>query len=119
LGLLGGKLTNSIFRDQNFKMIKVIIERVIAEGLESHYEKAVGNLLNVMTNAPGYISGESLIDVQAPNHYVVIARWSTENAWIKWFNSENRKHVLLVIAPFLQTDEKCTLLKSLAYHKYS
>ena len=100
-------------------MIKVIIERVIAEGLESHYEKAVGNLLNVMTNAPGYISGESLIDVQAPNHYVVIARWSTENAWVKWFNSENRKHVLLVIAPFLQTDEKCTLLKSLAYHKYS
>jgi heme-degrading monooxygenase HmoA len=100
-------------------MIKVIIERVVAEGLESHYENAIGNLLNVMTNAPGYISGESLIDVHAPNHYVVIARWSTESAWMNWFHSEERKHVLLVIAPFLQTDEKCTLLKSLAYHKYS
>jgi heme-degrading monooxygenase HmoA len=100
-------------------MIKVIIERVVAEGLESHYENAIGNLLNVMTNAPGYVSGESLIGVHEPNHYVVIARWSTESAWMNWFYSEERKHVLLVIAPFLQTDEKCTLLKSLAYHKYS
>ena len=100
-------------------MIKVIIERVIAEGLESHYEKAIGNLLNVMTNAPGYISGESLIDAQKSNHYVVIARWSTEGAWMSWFHSEERKHALLVIAPFLQTEEKCTQLKFLAYHKYS
>jgi len=100
-------------------MIKVIIERVIAEGLESHYEKAIGNLLNIMTNAPGYISGESLIDAQVSNHYVVIARWSTESAWMNWFHSAERKHVLMVIAPFLQTDEKCSLLKSLAYHKYS
>ena len=100
-------------------MIKVIIERVVAEGLESHYENAIGNLLNVMTNAPGYISGESLIDVHAQNHYVVIARWSSENAWMNWFHSEERKRVLLIIAPFLQTEEKCTLLKSLAYHKYS
>jgi heme-degrading monooxygenase HmoA len=100
-------------------MVKVIIERVIAEGLESHYEKALENLLNVMTSAPGFISGESLIDTQAFNHYVVIARWSTESAWTTWFHSEERKHVLNVIAPFLQTDEKFTLLKSLVYHKYS
>ena len=100
-------------------MIKVIIERTVAEGLEIHYEKAISELLNVMTSAPGYISGESLVDAAHSNHYVVIARWSAEGAWTKWFHSEDRKRVLTAIAPFLQIDEKCTVLKQLAYHKYS
>ncbi len=100
-------------------MIKVIIEREIAEGLESHYEKAVGELLSVMTNAPGYISGESLVDAKRTNHYLVIAKWTTESAWSQWFHSEERKQLMTVLAPFMQTDEKFTLLKQLAYHKYS
>ena len=101
------------------KMIKVIIERQVAEGLESHYEKAVGELLSVMTSAPGYISGESLIDAKLSNHYGVIAKWTTESAWSQWFHSDERKRRMTVLAPFLQTDEKFTLLKQLAYHRYS
>ena len=100
-------------------MIKVIIERQVAEGLESHYEKAVSELLSVMTSAPGYISGESLIDAKRSNHYVVIAKWNTESAWSQWFHSDDRKRLLSAIAPFLQTDEKFTVLKQLAYHRYS
>jgi len=100
-------------------MIKVIIERQVAEGLESHYEKAVSELLSVMTSAPGYISGESLVNAKQSNHYVVIAKWTAESAWSQWFHSNDRKRLMTAIAPFLQTDEKCTLLKQLAYHQYS
>ncbi len=100
-------------------MIKVIIERVVAEGLEVPYEKAIGELLTVMTRAKGYISGESLVDAMQPNHYVVLARWSDQASWDEWFLSEDRKQVLTAIAPFLQTDEKYTVLYQLAYHRYS
>lgn len=100
-------------------MIKVIIERVIAEGLEIPYEKAVSELLIGMTKARGYISGESLIDVDHSNHYVVIARWTDRGAWEQWFISEDRKTLVNAIAPFLQTDEKFTVLNQLAYHRYS
>lgn len=100
-------------------MIKVIIERIVAEGLEVPYEKAVSELLNVMTRADGYISGESLVDVDHPNHYVVIARWSDRSAWDTWYSSQDRKDVVAAIAPFLQTDEKFTVLHQLAYHRYS
>ena len=100
-------------------MIKVIIERQVAEGLESHYEKAVSELLSVMTSAPGYISGESLVNAKQSNHYVVIAKWTAESAWSQWFHSSDRKRLMTAIAPFLQTDEKFTLLKQLAYHQYS
>ena len=100
-------------------MIKVIIERVVAEGLEVPYEKAVSELLNVMTRARGYISGESLVDVDHPNHYVVVARWTDRAAWDTWYYSDERKEVLAAIAPFLQTNEKSTVLHQLAYHRYS
>lgn len=100
-------------------MIKVLIERYIAEGLEAPYEKAVGELLNAMTTAPGYISGESLVDITQRNHYVVIARWTTESTWAEWSQSKERKKLLTAIAPFLQTDEKFTLLRQLSYHRYS
>ncbi len=100
-------------------MIKVIIERVVAEGLEVPYEKTVVDLLTVMTRARGYISGESLVDVRQANHYVVVARWSDVASWDNWFHSEDRKQVAETIAPFLQTDEKFTVLQQLSYHKYS
>ncbi len=98
-------------------MIRVIIDRYIAEGLEAPYEKAVEGLLNAMTAAPGYISGESLVEPSKPNHYVVIARWTTESAWNGWFHSKERKKMLSTITPFLQTDDKFTVLKQLAYHR--
>jgi heme-degrading monooxygenase HmoA len=76
-------------------------------------------MLNVMTRARGYISGESLVDARQPNHYIVVARWSDQAAWDEWYRSEERKGVLNAIAPFLQTEEKFTILRQLAYHRYS
>ena len=65
-------------------MIRVIIEREIVEGLESFYESAIANLLNVMAKAPGYVSGESSVEIHRPNRYVVITRWIDEAAWNNW-----------------------------------
>ncbi len=98
-------------------MIRVIIEREVAEGLEKYYEKAVADLLDVITEAPGYLSGESLAEIHRPNHYVVITRWSNEDAWNRWFHSAERQQVLSAIRPFLQNDEKFTVLQQLIYNE--
>ena len=98
-------------------MIRVIIERQIAEGLEEFYLAAIANLLEVMTAAPGYLSGESLVEIHRPNHYVVLTRWTSEEAWERWFHSQQRQELLNAIRPFLQQDEKFTLLQGLSYHQ--
>ena len=98
-------------------MIRVIIEREIAEGLEKFYEQAISKLLHVMTSAPGYVSGESMIEIHRPNHYVVITRWADEAAWNRWFQSTERQNLLAAIRPFLLNDEKLTLLQHLAFHE--
>lgn len=100
-------------------MIRVIIEREVAEGIEKFYEKAIADLLNVMISAPGYVSGESLIDIHRPNHYLVITRWRNEEAWTRWYRSAKRQNLLLSLAPFLLKDEKLTLLRQLSSHEDS
>jgi len=98
-------------------MIRVIIEREVAEGLEQFYQAAIADLLDVMANAPGYLSGESLVEIHRPNRYLVVTRWSNEDAWNRWFQSPARQEMLNRIRPFLQQDEKFTLLKQLLYHQ--
>jgi len=98
-------------------MIRVIIEREIAQGLEQFYQAAVADLLDVMANAPGYLSAESLVEIHRPNRYVVVTRWTNEAAWNRWFQSPERQQMLNVIRPFLQQDEKFTLLHQLIYHQ--
>jgi len=98
-------------------MIRVIIEREIAEGLEEFYETAIANLLGVMANAAGYVSGESLVDIHRPNHYVVVTSWTGEEAWKRWYISSERQQMLDAIRPFLLNQEKFTLLRQLTFHQ--
>ena len=98
-------------------MIRVIIEREVAEGLEEFYESAIANLLGAMSNAGGYLSGESLVDIHRPNRYVVVTRWIDEAAWNRWYGSIERQEMLDAIGPFLLNEEKFTLLRQLIFHQ--
>ncbi len=98
-------------------MIRVIIEREIAEGLEEFYESAIANLLGAMASAGGYLAGESLVDIHQPNRYVVVTRWADEAAWERWCRSNERQQMLDAIRPFLLHEEKFTLLRQLIFHQ--
>jgi heme-degrading monooxygenase HmoA len=96
-------------------MIKVLIERHVVEGLEKPYEKAIAELLDTITAAPGYRGGESLRDKDHPNHYVVESNWASLAAWQRWFHSAERLQVLDSINPFLEAPEKCMILERHLY----
>ena len=78
-------------------MIKVLIERVIAEGLEQ----------------PGFISGESFRDLERPNHRIVMVTWQNRHSWERWENSQARFDSISAFAPMLQVEERITLLEPL------
>lgn len=93
-------------------MIKVIIERIIADELEPLYEAVVSEMLGDMTSAPGYLSGESFKDLGKPNHQIIISNWRSVQAWENWAESEKRKLFIEQIAPLLEEHEKYTILES-------
>ena len=96
-------------------MIRVIIEREIAHGLEQFYEQAIAGLLDELAQLPGYLSGESLVDMQRSNRYIVVTRWADENSWDQWLHSSKRQQMVAEIRPFLLNEEKFTLLRQLHY----
>ena len=72
-------------------MIRVMIERHIADELIIHYDKAARETLQRAMQAHGFISGEALQNVKDHNHRLVIATYRTLQDWQRWASSEERR----------------------------
>ncbi|WP_027859141.1 antibiotic biosynthesis monooxygenase family protein [Marinobacterium jannaschii] len=92
-------------------MIRVIIERQIADGLAEHYDRAARDTLQKAMQAHGFISGEALHNAFDENHRVVLASYRTVADWQRWAASSERKEIMEALTPMLQTDEKITILE--------
>jgi len=92
-------------------MIRVIIERNIAESLESHYEKIAKNNLEKACKAPGFISGESMRGVNNINHRVVLCSWKSASDWQNWHQSPVRKGLMATLRPLLEGEEVITVVE--------
>lgn len=96
-------------------MIRVLIERHIAESLESAYEERSRLVLQQAVSAPGFISGETLIDSHDPNHRITLANWRSEADWDRWFHSEKRRDLMLEVIPMMDEEEHITVLEQSAF----
>jgi len=92
-------------------MIRVIIERFIAESLEANYEDAAKDTLQKAIRAPGFISGESLKDIQNPRHRFILCNWRSIQDWQIWQQSHERKEIMETLNLMLEKDEKFTILE--------
>lgn len=92
-------------------MIRVIIERQIAESLEEIYDERARSSLRKAVDIPGFISGESLRGSDNPNHRVVLSTWRSANHWHRWHNSPERRAMMAQIRPMLEGDERIIVLE--------
>lgn len=93
-------------------MIRVIIERFISETLESHYEDTAKQTLQSAIRAPGFISGESLRDVQNPRHHILLCKWRKVEDWQNWQESPERKAMMAKLNLMFDREEKITILET-------
>ncbi|WP_372964611.1 antibiotic biosynthesis monooxygenase [Marinobacter sp.] len=92
-------------------MIRVLIERHIAETLETAYELRARKVLQQAVSTPGFISGETLVDSNDPNHRITLANWRSELDWTRWYHSDERKELMTELIPMMDQDEIITILK--------
>ena len=50
-------------------------------------------LRNMANQQPGYISGETLRNVDDRNEYLVISTWKSQEAWERWLGNQKRVEV--------------------------
>lgn len=93
-------------------MVKVIIERRIANGMQAQYEKEIRTTLKSILDAPGYISGKSFSDVENPERKYILTDWRSIGDWQNWQASSARKKAIAGILPMLDMPEKITLLNN-------
>jgi heme-degrading monooxygenase HmoA len=61
--------------------------------MEDSFRAAMREMRWEAVYAPGYIGGETLRDVAAPGHYVVISTWRSQADWDAWAVSAARDTV--------------------------
>ncbi|MEA1081725.1 antibiotic biosynthesis monooxygenase family protein [Marinobacter qingdaonensis] len=95
-------------------MIRVLIERHIAETLEDAYEQRARKVLQQAISAPGFISGETLSDSHDPNHRITLANWRSEADWDRWYRSQERRDLMSELVPMMDREEIITVLQQSA-----
>lgn len=92
-------------------MIRVIIERQIAEDLEQPYQQAVRQMIQYTVRVPGFLSGETFRDIRNPRHRYVISNWRSLEDFERWWHSADRKRMMMDLQPFLDGPEKVHILE--------
>ncbi len=90
-------------------MVRVIVDRHIKEGKELELANLLIELRIRAMRWPGYITGETLRELDDPYHWVTISTWDDAGAWTSWVASPQRRELAAKIDPLLTTPPKMTI----------
>ena len=71
--------------------IKILIERKFKEDPSLEEIKTINELRISAMQRKGYISGETLVDLNDHRRIVVISVWANKAVWEAWVNSDERR----------------------------
>mgnify|MGYP001005642492 CR=1 FL=1 len=86
--------------------IKVIIERKAIPGNELELNRLLMELRAKAMKVKGYISGETLRELDDPNTCIVIATWNTIEDWKAWESNKERVDLQAKIDALLRAPAK-------------
>jgi heme-degrading monooxygenase HmoA len=73
--------------------VKIIIKRKVSKDKEANLLPLLIQLRALATAQPGYISGETLRNMQNTEEYLVISTWQSTEDWDKWLSSAQRAEI--------------------------
>ena len=73
--------------------VKIFIRRRIPEDRTNDLLPLFRRLRNIATNQSGYISGETLTNLDDPSDYLVISTWQSIDNWREWVVSRDRMEI--------------------------
>jgi heme-degrading monooxygenase HmoA len=89
--------------------VKIIINRKVSKEKEKELRPLLIQLRTLATAQPGYISGETLRNVDRPEEYLVISMWQSVNNWKAWASSKKRAEIQEKIDVLLGTKTEYNL----------
>ena len=74
-------------------VVKILIKRKVAKEVESGLMPLLVKIRNKAIEQKGYISGETLRNIEDPDEMLVISTWQTLQDWKAWYSSEERAEI--------------------------
>jgi heme-degrading monooxygenase HmoA len=71
--------------------VKILIKRRFKEGHFNEIDNMIRIVRQGAMNQPGYISSETLWDLEDPFRVVIASNWRDKKSWNTWKNSPERK----------------------------
>jgi heme-degrading monooxygenase HmoA len=87
-------------------MIRVMIERHCKPGKEAQLRGLLKELRMAAMLQYGYISGETVRDLDDPSLFIVISTWATLEAWRVWEVSMKRLLIEERVESLITTEKK-------------
>jgi heme oxygenase (mycobilin-producing) len=82
-------------------VVKVILLRRVPAEVADELKPMLMELRALALAQPGYISGETLMNADDPEEYLVISTWADIVYWQKWLNNGERMMVQRAIDTLL------------------
>ena len=89
--------------------VKILIKRRIPREHNENLHPLLIQLRKMATSQPGYISGETLKNMEDPEEYLVISTWQTAEDWKAWYQSREREQIQEKIDALLEQPTEYTI----------
>ena len=73
--------------------VKVLIKRTVPETKARDMIPLFRQMRSLAMNMEGYISGETLRNLNNPNEFIVISNWQSSEHWNQWLTSSDRQKI--------------------------
>ena len=73
--------------------VKIIIKRIVPGVKEKELMPLLKQLRNLGVNQSGYVSGETLKNIENPNEVLVISTWQSADDWQRWVQNDQRREI--------------------------
>lgn len=93
--------------------VRVLIEREIEPGDESKLQQLLMEMRMKAIRAGGYISGETLRNLNNPNMFLVVSTWNSMEDWKAWEKSADRGQSVEILGRYLRVPEKISIYTNL------
>ena len=73
--------------------VKVLIRRTIPENKARQMIPLFRKMRRLANEQSGYITGETMRNLENPDEFMVISTWETSDDWKRWVQSDEREQI--------------------------
>jgi heme-degrading monooxygenase HmoA len=73
--------------------VKILIRRRVPQDKARQMIPLFRKMRTLANEQPGYITGETMKNLERPDEFLVISTWETSDDWRRWLESSDRREV--------------------------